>query len=89
MLFEYNIAKSNSNKVKHGIDFKEAQEIWNDPMFLEVEARVEDEPRYLVVGRIDGRHWSAIITYRGPAIRIISVRRSRKEEVGLYESEEL
>ena len=56
MLFEYNIAKSNSNKVMHGIDFKEAQEIWNDPMFLEVEARVEDEPRYLVVGIIDGKH---------------------------------
>lgn len=89
MLFEFNLAKSNSNKAKHGIDFNEAQAIWNDPMFLEVEARVEDEPRHLVVGKINEKHWSAIITYRGPAIRIISVRRSRKEEVELYESEEL
>lgn len=83
------MAKSNSNKAKHGIDFNEAQAIWNDPMFFEVEARVEDEPRHLVVGKIDEKHWSAIITHRGPAIRIISVRRSRKEEVELYESEEL
>jgi uncharacterized DUF497 family protein len=55
---------------------------------LEIPARVVDEPRFLLIGRIGEKHWSAVITYRGKAIRIISVRRSRAEEVALYESEE-
>ena len=49
-------------------------------------ARTEDEPRSIVIGRIGGKHWSAVITYRGCDIRIISVRRSRVEEVTWYES---
>ena len=36
-------------------------------------------------GRIGSKHWSAVITYRGSNIRIISVRRSRATEVELYE----
>jgi uncharacterized DUF497 family protein len=59
--------------------------LWEDTELLEVQARSDDEPRYLVVGRIDEQHWSAIVTYRGEKIRIISVRRSRKSEVALYE----
>jgi uncharacterized DUF497 family protein len=49
-------------------------------------AKTIDEPRYLVIGQIGGKHWSAVITYREQNIRIISVRRSRDEEVMLYES---
>jgi uncharacterized protein len=45
-----------------------------------------DEPRFLVIGKISGKHWSGIITYRAEKIRIISVRRSRQEEVDIYES---
>ena len=71
---------------KHGIDFLAAQELWNDPMLLEIPARTDDEPRYLVVGLIAEKHWSAVITYRGSNIRLISVRRARTEEVALYES---
>jgi uncharacterized DUF497 family protein len=37
-------------------------------------------------GKIREKHWSAVITYRGDKIRIISVRRSRIEEVQQYES---
>ena len=85
--FEFDENKSLANLTKHGIDFLEAQRLWDDPDLLEIPARVTDEPRCLVVGRILDRHWSAIITYRGRSIRIISVRRSRKEEVELYESE--
>lgn len=55
-------------------------------MLLEIPAKTEDEPRYLVIGLIDGKHWSAVVTYRGANIRLISVRRSRSEEVALYES---
>ncbi len=86
MDFEYDPTKSQSNKAKHGIDFEAAQAMWDDPDLLEIPARTTDEPRFLVVGRISENHWSAVITYRGEARRIISVRRSRPEEIQLYES---
>ena len=72
--------------MKHGIDFVVAQGLWNDPMLLEVPAKTDDEPRFLVVGQMSGKQWSAVITYRGGNIRLISVRRARAEEVALYES---
>ncbi len=84
--FEYDPHKSHANAEKHGIDFDQAQALWNDPDLIEVRAKSDDEPRYLVVGTIDGRHWSAVITYRERVVRIISVRRSRNSEVALYES---
>jgi uncharacterized DUF497 family protein len=86
MEFEFDPQKSDSNKVKHGIDFIEAQELWDDADLIEIPVRISDEPRYLVIGKISGKHWSGVITYRGEKIRIISVRRSRKEEVEIYES---
>jgi uncharacterized DUF497 family protein len=84
--FEFDPAKSESNRVKHGIDFDAAQSLWNDPMLLEIPAKTDDEPRYLVIGCIGEKHWSAVITYRGVNLRLISVRRARTEEVALYES---
>jgi len=85
MQFEFDTKKSNGNKMKHGINFSEAQALWDDPDLIEVPVETSDEPRFLVVGRIAGKHWSGIITYRGEKIRIISVRRARKEEVSIYE----
>ena len=85
MEFEFDPKKSDVNKTKHGIDFHEAQALWNDPDLIEIPAKTSDEPRYLVIGEISGKHWSAVITYRGEKIRIISSRRSRREEVDLYE----
>ncbi len=87
MNFEFDPTKNESNKEKHGIDFVQAQALWEDLNLLEIPAKTQDEPRYLIIGRISGIHWSGVITYRGETIRIISVRRSRKEEVALYESE--
>ena len=84
--FEFDAAKSESNRTKHGIDFVEAQGLWNDPMLLEIPAKTDDEPRFLVIGLVDGKSWSAVITYRGANIRLISVRRARTEEVALYEN---
>ena len=86
MEFEFDETKSRSNKSKHGIDFVEAQSLWLDEMLVEISARTKDEPRFVVVGMISGKHWSAVITYRGENIRIISVRRARVEEVAIYES---
>jgi uncharacterized protein len=87
MNFEFDLQKGDGNKKKHGLDFCEAQALWDDPDFMEIPVKTSDEPRYLVIGRIAGKHWSGIITYRSDIIRIISVRRSRKEEIDLYESE--
>jgi uncharacterized protein len=84
--FEFDEEKSRSNQEKHGIDFVDAQALWLDEMHVEVPARTEDEPRFLVVGMIGEKHWSAVVTYRNRRVRIISVRRSRREEVAIYES---
>ena len=86
MEFEFDNHKSKENKKRHGIDFVEAQMLWDDSDLIEVPARTIDEPRFLVIGKIADKYWSGIITYRGEKIRIISVRRSRKEEVEIYES---
>ena len=85
MEFEFDPAKNASNLDKHGIDFNAVQAIWQDAMRIEIPARTEDEPRWLVVGQVDGKHWSVVVTYREDRVRIISARRSRKEEVALYE----
>ena len=84
--FEFDTIKSCTNSDKHGINFIAAQELWTDPGFLQIKAKSEGEQRYLVIGIIAEKYWSAVITYRDDIIRIISVRRSRKAEVSLYES---
>ena len=86
MEFEFDGKKSRTNKARHGIDFIEAQALWEDMDLLEVPAKIEDEPRSIVIGKIAGKHWSAIIAWRNEKIRIISVRRSRREERELYEN---
>lgn len=86
MEFEYDEEKSKTNKAKHGIDFIEGQRLWEDGERVEIPAKTEDEERFVVVGLIGGKHWSAAITYRSGKTRIISVRRSRREEVHIYES---
>jgi uncharacterized DUF497 family protein len=86
MEFEFDNNKNEENEKKHGIDFIEAQMLWDDPDRIEVPARTIDEPRFLVVGKIIDKYWSAFITYHRDKIRIISVRRSRREEIEIYES---
>ncbi len=85
MEFEYDPEKSAANQRKHGIDFIDAQRLWDDPARVEIAARTEDEPRWLVIGRIGAKGYSAVVTYRDGRVRLISVRRSRIEEVDLYE----
>lgn len=84
--FEFDADKSRANLKKHGIDFLKAQALWKDPDLLEIRARSNDEPRFLVIGLIGRKHWSAVVTHRNGTIRLISVRRSRAKEVELYES---
>jgi uncharacterized protein len=89
MGFEYDPEKSAENKLKHGIDFEDAQALWSDPALLEIPAQVVDEPRWVMIGMMNEKHWSAVITRRGGNLRIISVRRSRDEEVEIYESQDI
>ncbi|MBT3605358.1 MAG: BrnT family toxin [Candidatus Latescibacteria bacterium] len=84
--FEFDEDKSKANQEKHGIDFLVAQELWEDTDLLEIQAKSNDELRFLVIGIIGAIHWSAVITYRNESIRLISVRRARKKEIALYES---
>ncbi|MCO6559311.1 MAG: BrnT family toxin [Bifidobacterium sp.] len=87
MPFEYDPNKSSSNRDKHGIDFEDAQVLWDDPDLIEVRLMYADEPRWAVIGMIGDKHWTGIITYRGDNTRIISVRRSHSKEEKLYENE--
>jgi hypothetical protein len=89
MRFEYDPDKSAENKRQHGVDFEEAQALWSDAALMEIPARTSDEPRWLLIGKIDEKHWSAVITRREEKIRLISVRRSRDGEVRIYESEDI
>jgi len=83
-MFVYDLAKSRSNRLKHGIDFTEAQKLWEDPRLLERRARTDGETRFRLTGCIDNTMWTAIVTYRGDMIRIISVRRARNNERQAY-----
>lgn len=84
--FEFDENKSHSNLIKHGINFFEAQFLWDDPDYIEIQAKTENEIRFLVIGVINNKHWAAVTTYREDNIRIISVRRARVREIELYES---
>ena len=86
MQFEWDENKSASNKIKHGIEFKEAQILWEDCNRLEFSVKTDGEQRFLTIGLINTKHWTAVITYRELNIRIIFVRRSRIEAVRLYEN---
>ena len=85
MRFEFDATKSSANRLKHGIDFIDAQAVWSDPDRLEIAARSIDEPRWQVIGCIGDTLWSAFVTYRQGQVRIISVRRARTEERARYE----
>jgi len=85
MKFEFDNQKSRATKTKHGIVFGDAKILWDDPDFIEIPARTDDEPRFMVIGRIDDRIWAGVITYRRETIRLISVRPASRKEVEIYE----
>lgn len=85
-MFEFDPAKSAINAEKHGIDFDEAQALWQDEKLLLLRSKSdrEDEERWLAIGWIDNKDWTAIFTRRDNNIRLISVRRSRPREKAVY-----
>lgn len=87
-MFEFDPAKSEANRVKHGIDFVAAQALWDDEERIIAPALSAGEQRWMVVGKIEDKLWSAIFTFRDEIIRIISVRRSRPKEGSRYEAQD-
>ena len=87
MHFEWDPIKSRQNEAKHKIAFERAVVLWNDPDRVEILAPHPLENRYILIANIEDRLWSAVYTLREGAVRIISVRRSRKRERDLYEKE--
>jgi len=85
MKFEYDSAKSRINKEKHGIDFEEAQSLWNDSEALTIQAKSDTEVRYAFISTLHRKHWVAFYTLRADVIRIISVRRARTNEKRIYD----
>jgi uncharacterized protein len=85
MPFDWDFQKSLANKEKHGIDFETAKRLWLDENRVEIHAHHPVEDRWIMIGRKDEKLWTAIYTWRGNTIRIISVRRSREKEAELYE----
>ena len=86
MKFEYDENKSKINKEKHGVDFVEAQNLWQNENALVVPANIVDEEiRYALISTYKNKCYVAIYTIRDDVYRIISVRRCRKNEERSYE----
>jgi uncharacterized DUF497 family protein len=72
-------------KQKHGIDFEKAQLLWADPDRIQIPAKTVDEPRFMVIGKIEGK----LVGNTHLSGRVISelylCGRSRKEEIEIYE----
>ena len=83
--FEWDLAKDQANQAKHGISFQRATALWRDPALLTLPSKYPEEPRLLVIGRLGSLFYTAVVTFRGDTVRIISVRRSRQSEELLYE----
>jgi uncharacterized DUF497 family protein len=86
--FEWDPAKSAMNKEKHGVDFEEAQAIWQDLDRTAVASGYVDEARTMTTGLLNGKLYTAVTTVRGDNIRIISVRRARGEEEARHGGEQ-
>jgi len=80
------LLKVNPIKANNGIDFEKAKELWYDADRLIIPARTTNEYRFLLVAKMDNTHWSAVYTHRKSNIRIISVRKSRTNEIEIYNS---
>ncbi|MEI7807878.1 MAG: BrnT family toxin [Verrucomicrobiota bacterium] len=88
MEFEFDETKSAANKAKHGLDFSEAQKLWQDVDAVEIPAKSDIEQRKMLVARIERKIWAAVFTERENKVRIISVRRARTSEEAIYEQTE-
>jgi ribosomal-protein-alanine N-acetyltransferase len=61
--FEFDAIKHQINHEKHRISFIDAQVLCSDPNDLEIQANVDSEQRFLVMGLIKNKQWSNVTRY--------------------------
>ena len=84
--FEYDEEKNSRNRERHGIDFENAQKLWNTDHTLTPAREAAGEIRLFIVGRLEGKLYAAVFTMRGNVIRLISCRRADRRLQQIYET---
>ena len=88
MQFEWDEEKDKLNRKKHGIGFREALPAFLDPKRIEQidrEHSTLEEERVDIIGRVkDSLLVFGVYTDRNSRIRIISVRKAKREEINEY-----
>ena len=85
MLFEWDESKRQANLAKHYIDFLDAKQVFEGPVFERVDNR-HGEDRILAIGLMEGIEIVVVYTMRGKRRRIISARRAHRDERQNYAS---
>lgn len=83
MEIEYDPEKSAANRKKHGLSLEQARQLWEVPAVV-LRARTVGEERFMIMGLLGQKMYSAIFTMRGETARLISARRSHKKEERIY-----
>lgn len=81
------LPKDASKLIKHGIAFADAARVFDDPHHHIGDSTKPEhgEVRKLAVGKVDGRLITVIVPEREEKLRIISARRTRKDERENYD----
>jgi len=84
--FEWDDAKAAANLAKHKVSFETARQSFDDPFSVESDDNRQNygEPRFRLLGMVDGKLMSVAYTLRGDVIRIISARGAEPYEQRLY-----
>ena len=90
MNFEWDENKNKSNQEKHEIDFNDAKDVFEDPKSIETEDTRKEygEKRFIIIGKARNVILTVVYTIRATAIRLISARRSRRNERNNYNSQQ-
>ena len=79
MLFEWDESKRRANLAKHLIDFHDATQIFDGPVFEKAQRR-QGEECVLAIGLMHDIEIVVVYVMRGMTKRIISARRAHKDE---------
>lgn len=88
LIFEWDEAKAEANREKHGISFDEAISVFGDPFSMTIHdsAHSEGESRYVDIGTSSSGHLLVVVySERRDRIRIISCRGATSIERVQYE----
>ena len=87
-MFTWDEAKRRANLRKHGIDFVDAEQIFQGFTLTAEDTReAYGERRFLTLGLLEDQVVSVAHTERGEDIRIISIRKATKHEARFYFSQ--